>query len=458
MFVRKVFYFFLGFAIPFIFYSSYAHAILHQIWLIPGQENPYPPPDTHTIPTDDFPDMEFADYSYGMNNPDGFTPWNCGSACRYTSPDGCYTIQTYYRNEGGVFSKRNITYVEPNCFGEDFDDEDPLLTLDTDGDGIYDIYDLYPDDPVIHQYKTVIRYYNDNNEEVATTVMTDLGDVFSFGDSETSTYSDIVAAGESFHDNTNTVIFGDDPDDAGDGSSPGAGGVYSSGSPSENIFSDGSYTDIDGASNYIDPNISVGSPPISSDDSDTLLGKIATNTYNSNNNDSLAVGYLYGINESLNAIETQGLISSGVGDINITSDYTGPSASDIGSSVASNLEDIIKGTDDTYNASGDTNTEYGIAQTSIVPDADLSSDAPSEFHQKTDIVTKLQSYISNNPISSIISGSSVSLSGSDPVLSFQCFSKQVDLTIAGFDSQLAIFGQILLSITTLAGMLLIFRG
>jgi hypothetical protein len=165
--------------------------------------------------------------------------------------------------------------------------------------------------------------------------------------------------------------------------------------------------------------------------------------------DQLSIGQGHGgVGDKIDAIH-DGMMGTPGDDNGLFNDVAG---------IRGALElDEQSGTDAVTDA-GDTDTEFTDAQATIKPDASLEDDAPLEYQTKRDILTKLNDYISNNPIMSVIQNSGVTISGSDPDLNFTYKGHNISLSVAGFDSELGIFGQLLLGIATLSGMLLIFRG
>jgi hypothetical protein len=132
----------------------------------------------------------------------------------------------------------------------------------------------------------------------------------------------------------------------------------------------------------------------------------------------------------------------------------------------SNIEDMLGdiSNPDTSNVSsavgtvGSVDQAYQDAQNGISSDVTLDQDAPEGYQEKRDISAVITDYISNNPLADIIENSGVQISGATPTADFDYNGHMISLSVSGFDAQLEAFGQILLGITTLAGMLLIFRG
>lgn len=208
-----------------------------------------------------------------------------------------------------------------------------------------------------------------------------------------------------------------------------------------------------------------------SEDGDTdseSLGKIVDNTAGTNSNIERLGDYLNSMNESLQNIDER----FGTGSITVDGDFGTGSGSSTGDFDTTAIEDGLTTIDDTLNehldvtdtdvsnaeaSVGNLDTEYTEATTTIVGDASLETDAPEDYQEKFDITTKLADYISNNPISDIITNSGVTVTGATSSASFTYANQSIDLTVSGFDTELNAFGSILVSIAALYGMLLVVK-
>lgn len=319
---------------------------------------------------------------------------------------------------------------------------------DLDDDGIIDQYDLYPEDPTPYEFAIISEVTdNSNGQTVHYIIKTDRGDIFYVGERP----QDMTGYTDSIYINPMMI----------------AGSQY------ESLFGPGSYTDpiqvetSDIFNTYNDALV-VGDPDSGSatgmtdgttstgtETDSQALGTIIDNTAITANNVSRLGDYLSEINKSLAQINTKQTMdladivdNSGVD--NLTLEETTQAFSDA-------LEPSQGEIDSGLGAAGNVDTEFSEAQTSITGEASLEADAPLEYQEKTDIVTKMQDYISNNPISDIISGTTITASGS-PTVNFIWKGHTIPLTIDGFDTELALFGQALLALTTIAGLMLVFRG
>jgi len=320
---------------------------------------------------------------------------------------------------------------------------------DEDGDGLDSDCDLYDDDPNPHQYAVISEVTDSSGTPVNQVLLTDEGDLRTIGErpEDMTGYTDQIIISPQMKDNQELC---DNPLVSGIGSGTSASSDY--------------YTNVE---NYItagtDPGVASetdDNPSTSSDGTETdnqALQKIITNTDSTNKNIGVLANYLKSINDNIGQINKKSNIESVVPGSTVFSDSSGGSG-DISGDIQDGLSTTQSDTDDSIASMGNTDTEFSEIQSTITGDADLENDAPSEFSEKLDISARLTSYISNNPISDIINGTTITISGSEDELSWDYNGTAIKMSVGKYDSALQAFGAILLAMTTLSGMLLVFRG
>jgi flagellin-like hook-associated protein FlgL len=338
---------------------------------------------------------------------------------------------------------------------------------DVDDDGIPDECDFYPDDSGKLNTYTVdwVTVEESTGTEVAWGVQTPYSDGFTLGDTSvdgsTPGYKDILyyqtdgnwyelpadcSSGSRAIDGTRDLNdkqvveytwTGDEYEDT-----PGPG---TDGAPVEGTdYSEPTGTETDsealqviaqntaagvGAQNLLNENIVAGN---------SELNKLKINSEIHTKQGEELKGYLQDLNTAAGTLDT--------------------SVQALETAIDENMDVPQADIDQSVTNAGDIDTEYGTAQTSITGDATLADDAPLDYQEKTNIATKMADYITSNPISDIIENSGLTISGASPTAIWNYNGQSMVLTVAGFDTALEAFGQILLGIFTLAGMLLIFRG
>lgn len=381
-----------------------------------------------------------------------------------TSTGLSYTSNRVYARRTGVVGNYYMhVIIRPSV------EHAGLTPLDSDGDGLPDDCDLYPDDPTPASFRLMTTLYEDSTGNiVGNIIQTDRGDYKEYGDLsnyETSGYS------TEYHGNTSSWQSNDDL--------CGPSGISSGSSPTGDETLDTILEDsINESIGTTDPGTGSATgtdntaTAATGTETDTqALQDIKQNTYSTSQNIKRLADYLDGINKKLydqnkHTFQTSPLtladVQKAINNSNLGSGTIsaggGLTSSETTQAVDAALTPSIEDeTQATVNA-GDVNTEYTTAETTITGNASLSEDAPLEFQEKTDITTKMSDYISGNPISDIINNSGLVISGSTPTATWNYKGQSMVLTVSGFDAQLEAFGQILLGIFTLAGMLLIFRG
>jgi len=340
-----------------------------------------------------------------------------------------------------------------------------ITVPDADADGVADKWDLYPNDS--NSYKFAVISYIENTatgEKVQYTVKTDRGDIFTYGDKpdDMSGYMPYINVNPSFVDASQAEnLFPDftastyNNDNVSSDSSDASNDYYQ---VTNEILSNDETVPAGS-----DPNMQSGTSSDSSDSDTQSLQKIVNNTKSSSENIARLGDYLDSINNKLKNIDAkQTIANSSPSSVVVSGGDTSGGSSLTQDDVKNAVQDANSTTEDDKNnalsSAGNTDTVYNQAVSSINGNVDLSTDAPAEYQQKTDIVSKMQDYISNNPLSDIFSNTQVTTVGAVDTIYFPYNGKQIPLTVKGFEPELQAFGSVLLAFSTLSGMMLIFRG
>jgi hypothetical protein len=341
----------------------------------------------------------------------------------------------------------------------------PIPSTDSDDDGIPDECDFYPEDSDKLNTYTVdwVTIEESTDTEVAWGVQTPYGDGFTLGDDSvdgsTPGYKDQLyyqtdgnwydlpadcasysIAGSRDLDDKQVVDYtwtGDEYEDTpgpGTDGAPVEGTDYSASTGTETdseslqLIADNTAAGV-GAANLLNENIVAGNSELNQLKINSEVQTMYAEEMN---------GYLEDLNTAAGTLQT--------------------AVEGVQTSIDENMDVPQADIDEAESNAGDVDTEYGTAQSTITGDATLADDAPLDYQEKTNIATKMADYITSNPISDIIENSGLTISGASPTATWNYNGQSMVLTVAGFDTALEAFGQILLGIFTLAGMLLIFRG
>ena len=349
--------------------------------------------------------------------------------------NGCY-IRNYYRGSTDNTVTLHAFYVSGTTC--------ELCITDSDGDGIPNTVDLYPDDPDPYNVSIISVIEDSNGDIVQYTVKTDRGDIFYYGDrpEDMTDYQDVVYINPmSLPGEDVASIFED-------------GGL----SVSDTTGSTSDIFDVitDTIANPSDAGSGISSGFDSGTDYDTgdsdtnLLQKIVTNTKNSTDNISRLGDYLQAINGTLQGISTKQTVQNSTG---IGTSTTGVGSGTIDLGTITETEEATS-----LGNAGNVDTEYGTAVSSITGTASLEDDAPEEFRTKTNISDYLTDLIDNSPIQSILSGTVITTTGATPEITWTYNGQSLPLTVAGFEDELDAFGAILIAMVTITGLIMIFRG
>lgn len=300
---------------------------------------------------------------------------------------------------------------------------------DDDNDGLPDSCDFYPEDAIPYSVR-LLSYQESSVGIIRSCYETDRKDIFCLGADYDETLSDTITIGSTWQlgsDICSEITTGE-KSDVVEGETDIAKSEYTSSTQSGN------------ATDANDPNMDSGE---GSDGTETAAEqKIIDNTKITADNVSRLGDYLKEINSSLKNLDyTTSLAKS-----NETAN------DEIGSGGTE--QDVETGS---ANA-GNVNTEFLEAQTKITTDNSLLTDAPLEYQEKNDIVSKLNGYINNNPISDILDDSGVQITGAVSSVSYLYNGQSIELTVDRFDDEMEAFGAILVGIATLSGIVGLFRG
>lgn len=488
--MRQLFYFLIGFCIPFVFsYVAYATtefsdsdlSLIQSYWNMSQNQ------------TGNFHFMENSQAAsaayYNYSPPSG---WNVVESCNRAYADWGFWMKLNYNPS--LDQAYMHKYWEVWVYGR----SDP--DADTDGDGIPDDCDVYPDDPTDYQVRRSSYQKDSSGNIVRECYITDRDDVVCLGESYNNSLVDYVEFSSPWQSPSTLCAYSDNFSDPSDDEQDVDGdGIPDGADDGDGVpFNDDGIPDSGGN----DDEMTDGTPSDGTEDLD--LQKIIDNTAATTDNVSRLADYLQEQNSDLNQVNSNlaqikgaldgfdsdlgsinsylGSINSGVGsinsslgaiesDLNVTNAHLADMNGDLdtisGHLLTSNdhlseISDSLEITSDDISTSvnniGNTDTVYQSAQDNITTVFTLVDDAPDDYQEKRNLSEKIADYISSNPLSNIIENSGVEITGSTSTASFDYNGHSIILSVAGFDSQLEAFGQILLGISTLAGMLLVFRG
>jgi hypothetical protein len=462
---RQILYFLIGVLIAFVLITE------SQADCYNAEESSSPPPENYQI-------SDGTDYT-------GITTWTAArdAILAEAAQADCvgYVLMTNNPTGpcSGWYSYRKRAQIPPDCNYYDSSADTtyhyiPYSNCAEHQDGncnlAADNLDLYPDDDEDYQYtvKEKIRD-KDTGEVVYTLVETDRGDTFEFGDrpSDLTNYNTWLSFNPDWKDSEE--LYNEDWMGTNDIPIPGATPSPVGGSD----IDDGIKDYVDGTP---DPVADGGGPgwngdsenPTTGDGDSDLLGKIVKNTKATDDNIQNLGKYLKSINETLGRMDKKddlkiaGTIGEG------TDTGTGSTGSGVigGTGTSGDVQTGVEGALETseedqtgaVTASGNVDSEFGEAQSTIKGDASLEDDAPLDYKEKTDIVTKLDEIIGNNPVSDILSNSGVEITGSNSTIAFQWKGYDISYSMSKWSSQLQTFGTMLMAMTALSGMVMIFRG
>ena len=431
------------FVIFFIVNSAFACDTPHHVY---HRWDPYHLADILFVHTYKTKDAALAAFHAGKAASTRSTGFDFEDECNSTTPHtGWIGFLVRYNVN---WYNYNYRYTDAHIYAWNPD----YIPPDSDGDGVPDDYDFTPSSPQNLQYKKFSEIKNAAGETVYIQYILSDGSLVSFGEkpADMAGYQTYLSITSQYKDNSSLES---DLNNLGFDR-------YSKNSPdqsSSDIYDTieaGAETIINDNPGVSDQDFEAGQTVQDSSLTDTTtLQTIQDNTANTTTNLQNLSKYLADINKNIqvgNALKAQQNLQSSGG------------SGDSGGSALSQ-DDVKNSITDALNSNVDVPSNSSIsdaeieAQSSINPDASLANDAPDAYKTKTDITSKMVDFINNNPISGIISGSHIECDGAVDHVNANVYGHTISLSLGGFESQLQVFGQMLLAITTLAGMLLIFR-
>jgi len=423
-------------------------------------------------------DWSFDPSSYGGGDTYvGTYPTSSEAEWAVSSAGGCpgeSTSNVTWVSVGGV---PVVKYIEKTSCGSSISADDANIwyalvqtgctseLLDSDDDGIPDECDFYPDDSVKLNTYTVdwVTIEESTDTEVAWGVQTPYGDGFTLGDDtvdgSTPGYKDQLyyqtdgnwyelpadcasysIAGSRDLDDKQVVDYewtGDEYEDTpgpGTDGAPVEGTDYSEPTGSETdsealqVIAQNTAAGV-GAQNLLNENIVAGN---------SELNKLKINSEIQIKQGEELKDYLSDLNTAVGTLDTS--VQAVETAINENMDV--PQA-DIDSGLAEPSQST---------------TAYNDALLVFDEEPTLEDDAPIEYQEKTDLPTFFTALIDNNPIKDIITDTRIEATGAQSYLDWVYNGQTIKLDLGGYETQLGLFGNILLGIFTLAGFLLVFRG
>jgi len=379
------------------------------------------------------------------------TTANCAQGWGGTSTRtvACPTTYIYYvQSLGTVCNKIYYTVV---CEG--------TYTADTDGDGLDDDCDAYPNDNT--PYLTAVIFYQVLISSGATTYQqfkTDRGDIFERGTKHLSDplYRDYLSIAPVLKDPLTYC--------ASTLSAPTEQTPIDYETQIDNFVNDQiDSTAIPTVTTIIPP---TSEPKTGTETDNEALRKIVGNTDATNQGITNITKYLSDINNSVKSIKLGTTLSTvnNMGSTTTSSGTVGGALETTQQTISTKLDTIAGKIPDAPTQSDVTSSISSVGNTDTAYDSTVGAlgetlsldDAPTEYKTKTSISTKMTEYLSNNPINGIINGSGVTLTGSQPYLSWTYNGTPVLLRVDLYDSALDAFGSILLAMTGLSGLIMLF--
>lgn len=304
-----------------------------------------------------------------------------------------------------------------------------LPVTDTDGDGIDDDIDPYPDDPDPFVYQ-LMGYQKDGQGNVSfLCIKTHLGDTFCYGDYDPD--GEIyISADHAYHDSTDL------------------GGTTGE---SELAEETSLYDDYVVPIEPMDTETFEGGTDNTGNSVDTdYLEDIVSNTKDALKNQESIGTYLKGISDDIKK-SNQIALDSGTQNIqvNVENDTQAPTAVEIADEIRADQEarDAIgeAETTDALDAIGSGNETYeGEFTESEIPDENLIGDIYDNFMQ-------------SNPVSTYIEGTSIDTSGAACSFTGNYNGHDLVFSICNFEPQVDLMGGILLALAGISSLLIVFR-
>ena len=350
----------------------------------------------------------------------------------------CRTQYTYFSNgyiaecqeyDGGWITTSAVGVIY-DVTGENWSTVEPIP--DQDNDGIPDNFDPYPDDEKDFTWRWVADGKDASGEIVWGLIEVDGEKYIEVGDESLIDGYPVFNITSTHHDQADFAgLFG-----TGTGSGSVSSSVNSS-SPSSGVNVGQTPTD------YTATDIETGSDNTDNSIDTDYLTDIVTNTNKALTNDQRIADLLESIRHEIHDQTKVGIIQPSAVSGDTSNDV---SSQDIADAIKANedaqaIEDQAE-SDNISNNLGDNDYGNGF----------IASDAP----EKNFFSGIMDSFLSNNPVSTYFSDSGILATG-DCSLSFDFKGNPVELTMCQYAEPLQVWGAVMLSFTSLLSLLIIFK-
>jgi len=335
----------------------------------------------------------------------------------------------------------------------------PPAPVDTDGDGIPNELDPKPQDGDPFQYAVMIQYIHATTGEIVyTKIKLDDGTIMNYGeipsleDIGNGIYQGDINIHPKMKDSSNFM------------SEPFLGGSINQPGPPTIVDNSQYYQEVQQyiqttqqPDNGVATNFSTNTSAATGTETDNqALQEIQTNTDTMNDNIVRLGDYLDSINKGIGEMNKRDEArDSATGSLLLDNNQTTQDQSDALTDAQNIPQDDLT---PVVPSTIEVDSTFTTAQQTITGEYDLQTDAPENYRTRTDITEKMAEFISNNPLSDIINNTGVDLSAATPSITWTFNSQPITFTMAPYEAQINLFGQLVLSMATIAGMLMVFRG
>lgn len=278
--MKRLLFFSIGFAIPFLIYGiTYAGDCINL-----SDEGYAESTEVVTEAGSNLNDLQTELLEYARSQTEGLTclgnpPWYgiLNESVGWSGDSATYIVLTYsYRCLDSSYQGDTETYTYAgSILGNNFCTESDLT--DTDGDGIPDDYDAYPEDDSDYQYRIMTNYYDADGNLVGQIIVTSNGDYILLGDLTTDQIEQGLADGTYTADYVNSGIWidsGELSDDSVSGTYAGGGSTQISTQDAHDIGTQSIGSDVSTGSGTT----TTGDSSSDGDSDSDLLEKIVNNT------------------------------------------------------------------------------------------------------------------------------------------------------------------------------------
>jgi hypothetical protein len=307
---------------------------------------------------------------------------------------------------------------------------------DSDGDGIPDDADYWPDDETIHLVRLVGYYTDGDNDIIVTEVWeTDDGTLYSTGELP-----------EEMTDPQYTSVSGSawetpDGEPITDADFPDPGGVTTTSEDEKSTDAETATPDTD---------TGTGTDSESGDTDSELAAKIADNTSGTNTGVGKLVGYAEALNTAVGKIKgNTSSIKESVADVN-------ENVSDIEQYLKERDEDSEDDANDGLTSIGDLDVDDYYNSSNFT--GELVSGTDYDEAEGLSEQTWLSTFLSSNPYQSALSSSGFECNEADCEMTLTVLGENHTLSVCDLDAGFQAAGVMLLSLTTLGGFILLVRG